>query len=28
MALYFKYRDARRYDLIGRIVFEDAEVRD
>lgn len=28
MALYFKFRDARRYDLIGRIVFEDSEVRD
>jgi amino acid transporter len=28
MALYCKFRDARRYDLIGRIVFEDAEVRD
>ncbi|TFV55726.1 APC family permease [Mycobacterium sp. PS03-16] len=28
LALYFKFRDARRYDLIGRIVFEDSEVRD
>jgi amino acid transporter len=28
MATYFKYRDARRYDLIGRIVYDDSEVRD
>lgn len=28
VALYFKLRDPRRYDLIGRIVFEDSEVRD
>lgn len=28
MALYFKLRDPRRYDLIGRIVYEDSEVRD
>ncbi|MDA4104391.1 APC family permease [Mycolicibacterium monacense] len=28
MATYFKYRDARRYDLIGRIVYDDSEIRD
>jgi len=28
IALYFKFRDQRRYELIGRIVFEDSEVRD
>ncbi|WP_029106438.1 APC family permease [Mycobacterium sp. URHD0025] len=28
MAIYFKLRDPRRYDLIGRIVFEDNVVRD
>lgn len=28
LATYFKYRDARRYDMIGRIVYEDSEVRD
>lgn len=28
MATYFKMRDPRRYDLIGRIVFEDNVVRD
>jgi len=28
MALYFKFRDTRRYELIGRVVFEDAETRD
>ncbi|MGV0744070.1 APC family permease [Mycolicibacterium sp. XJ870] len=28
MATYFKLRDPRRYELIGRIVYEDAEVRD
>jgi amino acid transporter len=28
MALYFKLRDPRRYDLIGRVMYEDAEVRD
>ena len=28
MALYFKYRDPARYELIGRIVYEDNEVRD
>jgi amino acid transporter len=28
MALYFKLRDPRRYDLIGRIVYDDAEIRD
>jgi amino acid transporter len=28
MATYFKLRDPRRYDLIGRIVFEDNVVRD
>jgi membrane protein implicated in regulation of membrane protease activity len=27
IALYFKFRDQRRYELIGRIVFEDSEVR-
>ncbi|MDT5000608.1 MAG: hypothetical protein QOK12_2713 [Mycobacterium sp.] len=28
MALYFKFRDPRRYDLIGRVMYEDAEIRD
>jgi hypothetical protein len=28
MATYFKFRDPRRYDLIGRIVYEDNVVRD
>jgi hypothetical protein len=28
MALYFKLRDPRRYDLIGRIVYEDNVTRD
>jgi amino acid transporter len=28
MALYFKLRDPRRYELIGRIVYEDNVVRD
>jgi amino acid transporter len=28
LATYFKFRDPRRYDLIGRIVFEDSVVRD
>ncbi|MCV7417159.1 APC family permease [Mycolicibacterium litorale] len=28
LATYFKYRDARRYDLIGRIVYDEAEIRD
>jgi amino acid transporter len=28
MALYFKFRDTRRYELIGRVVFDDSEVRD
>jgi len=28
MATYFKLRDPRRYELIGRIVFEDNVVRD
>jgi amino acid transporter len=28
LALYFKFRDPTRYELIGRVVFEDAEVRD
>jgi amino acid transporter len=28
LATYFKFKDARRYDLIGRIVFDDSEVRD
>ena len=28
MALYFKFRDPRRYELIGRIVYEDNEIRD
>jgi len=28
MALYFKFRDTRRYELIGRVVFEDTETRD
>jgi amino acid transporter len=28
MATYFKYKDTRRYDMIGRIVYEDNVVRD
>ncbi|MET0897788.1 MAG: APC family permease, partial [Mycobacterium sp.] len=28
MALYFKFRDPRRYELIGRVVLEDAEIRE
>lgn len=28
LALYFKFRDPRRYDLIGRVLYEDSEVRD
>ena len=28
MALYFKFRDPRRYELIGRVVFDDSEIRD
>ncbi|MDT5192368.1 MAG: hypothetical protein QOI28_4619 [Mycobacterium sp.] len=28
MALYFKFRDPRRYDLIGRVLYEDTETRD
>jgi amino acid transporter len=28
MALYFKLRDPRRYELIGHIVYDDSEVRD
>jgi amino acid transporter len=28
MALYFKLRDPRRYDMIGRVMFEDEVVRD
>jgi len=28
LALYFKFRDSRRYELIGRIVYDDSEVRD
>ena len=28
MALYFKFRDPRRYEMIGRIIYEDNEVRD
>jgi amino acid transporter len=28
VALYFKFRDPRRYELIGRIVYEDNVVRD
>ena len=27
-ALYFKYRDPRRYELIGRVMYEDAEIRE
>ena len=27
-ALYFKYRDTRRYELIGRVMYEDAEIRE
>ncbi|HET7742818.1 MAG TPA: amino acid permease, partial [Mycobacterium sp.] len=28
MALYFKLRDPRRYELIGRIVYDENEIRD
>jgi amino acid transporter len=28
LALYFKFRDPRRFELIGRVLYEDAEVRD
>ena len=28
LALYFKFRDPRRYDLIGRVLYEDSEVRE
>jgi amino acid transporter len=28
LATYFKFRDARRYDMIGRIVYDDSEIRD
>jgi hypothetical protein len=28
MALYFKFRDPRRYELIGRVMYEDSEIRD
>lgn len=28
MALYFKFKDQRRYELIGRVVYEDSEIRD
>ncbi|WP_283609657.1 APC family permease [Mycolicibacterium poriferae] len=28
LALYFKFRDSRRYELIGRIVYDDSEIRD
>ncbi|ANW62426.1 amino acid permease [Mycobacterium sp. djl-10] len=28
LALYFKLRDPRRYELIGRVVFDDSEIRD
>ncbi|MGE0219751.1 APC family permease [Mycolicibacterium sp.] len=28
MALYFKFNDKQRYELIGRIVYDDSEIRD
>ncbi len=28
LAIYFKYRDPRRFELIGRIVYDETEVRD
>ncbi|VEG58275.1 amino acid permease-associated protein [Mycolicibacterium aurum] len=28
MALYFKFNDKRRYELIGRVVYDDSEIRD
>ncbi len=28
MALYFKYRDPAKYELIGRVIYEDTEVRE
>ncbi|QZT62540.1 APC family permease [Mycolicibacterium austroafricanum] len=28
VALYFKFNDKRRYELIGRIVYDDSEIRD
>jgi membrane protein implicated in regulation of membrane protease activity len=28
MAIYFKYRDPRRYELIGRVVYDETADRD
>jgi amino acid transporter len=28
MAIYFKYRDPARYELIGRVVYDETEVRE
>ena len=28
LAIYFKYRDPRRFELIGRIVYDETEVRE
>lgn len=28
LAIYFKYRDPQRYELIGRVVYDDTEVRE
>jgi hypothetical protein len=28
LAIYFKFRDPRRYELIGRVVYDETEVRE
>ena len=28
LATYFKFRDPRRYELIGRVIYDETEVRD
>jgi len=28
MAIYFKYRDPQRYELIGRVVYDETAVRE
>jgi hypothetical protein len=28
LATYFKFRDTRRFELIGRVVYDETEVRD
>jgi hypothetical protein len=27
LAIYFKFRDPQRYELIGRVVYDETEVR-